>query len=140
LSVVQRVIILNKPFKIRGFTIWQWCVLTGALALGFFIWSKIIPHDWKIPLPQGYMPTGLFLGIIIVCGALVVVSASQMKPLIWWKNRILYTLGFAPRLYLPVREEGQPYPDATIKEAVKREDQPYVAVENFEPQETDSDI
>ena len=48
MSVVQRVIILNKPFKIRGYTIVQWIILAGTLAVAFLVGSKV-PPDWKIP-------------------------------------------------------------------------------------------
>ena len=127
MSVVQRVIILNKPFKIRGYTVWQWIVLTASVAIGFLIGSKI-PHDWKL----GNLPVGFIIGLLIVCGAIVFVSASQMKPVAWWRNKLMYALGMAPVLYLPKREEGQVYPDPTIKEVVKREDQAYVNVETFD--------
>lgn len=121
MSVVQRVIILNKPFKIRGYTVMQWIILAVALALAFLIGSKI-PHDWKL----GNIPAGFLVGLLIFCGAIVFVSATQMRPMLWWKNVILYKLGIAPSLFLPHHEEGQPYPDPTIIEPVKREDQPYV--------------
>jgi peptidoglycan/LPS O-acetylase OafA/YrhL len=124
MSQVQRVIILNKPFKIRGYTVWQWILLASSLAIGFLLGSKV-PHEWKF----GNLPAGFILGLTIVCAAIVVVSASQMKPFAWWRNKVLYTLGFVPVVYLPKREEGVIYPDPTIKEAVKREDQDYVSVD-----------
>ncbi len=124
MSVVQRVIILNKPFKIRGYTVMQWIILAVALALAFLIGSKI-PHDWKL----GNIPAGFLIGLVIFCGAIVFVSATQMRPMLWWKNVILYKLGIAPTLFLPHHEEGQLYPDPTIIEPAKREDQPYVTFE-----------
>jgi peptidoglycan/LPS O-acetylase OafA/YrhL len=124
MSVVHRVITLNKPFKIRGYTILQWIILTVSLAAGFLVGSKC-PHEWKV----GNLPVGFIIGLLIVCSAIVFVSASQMKPFAWWRNKILYTLGLSPVVYLPKREEGQEYPDSTIKEIIKREDQPYVTFE-----------
>ena len=131
MSVVQRVIILNKPFKIRGFTIWQWILLGSSLGVAFLIGTKI-PHDWKL----GNLPLGFIVGMLIFCTAMVFVGASQMKPFVWWRNKFLYTFGFVPVLYLPQREEGQEYPDSSIKEPIKREDQSYVAVEHFDDEES----
>lgn len=124
MSVIQRVIVLNKPFKIRGYTILQWIILSGSLAIAFLIGSKV-PHEWKV----GNLPAGFLVGMVVVCAAIVFVSASQMKPFAWWRNKALYGLGMAPRVYLPNREEGQVYPDPTIKDIIKREDQPYVTIE-----------
>jgi hypothetical protein len=127
MSVVQRVIILNKPFKIRGYTIWQWILLASALALAFLVGTKI-PQGWKL----GNLPLGFIVGLLIFCAAIVFVSASQMKPFAWWRNKFLYTFGMAPTVFMPKREEGQEYPDSTIEKPVKREDQSYVAVEHFD--------
>ncbi len=125
MSVIQRVIILNKPFKLRGYTILQWVLLVGSLAIGFFVGSKV-PGDWKL----GNLPLGFILGLTIVCGALVFVSASQMKPGAWWRNTILYGLKIQPRMFLPHPEEGNIYPDPSIIDPVKIQDDAYISIES----------
>jgi hypothetical protein len=125
MSVVQRVIPLNKPFKIRGYTILQWVILAVSVALAFIIGANI-PKDWKL----GNLPLGFLVGLGIFCGAIVFVSASQMKPFAWWRNVILDRLGISPRVYIPHREPGYEYPDSTIIEPTKREDQAYYESED----------
>lgn len=124
MSVVQRVIILNKPFKIRGYTVMQWIILAVALAVAFLVGSKT-PGDWKL----GHMPLGFIIGLVIFCLAIVFVSATQMRPVSWWKNLIMYKLGLSPTVYLPNREPATLHYDPTIIEAPKAEDQPYVTFE-----------
>ena len=126
MSQIQRVIILNKPFKIRGYTIMQWLSLGAGLALALLVGTKI-PHDMKL----GNLPLGFVIGMLIFSTGIVLVHLCQVKPLAWWRNRLVYSLGIAPTVYLPKREEGQEYPDSSIKQAPKREDQPYVDVETF---------
>lgn len=125
MSVIQRVIILNKPFRIRGYTIIQWVILVGALAIGFLVGSKV-PGDWKL----GNIPLGFLIGLSIVCGAIVFVSASQMKPAAWWRNTILYGLKMSPRMFLPHPEEGNIYPDPSIVEPTRVRDDAYISIEN----------
>ena len=122
MSQVHRVLVLNKPFKIRGFTVMQWITLAGATAIALFVGTKMVPNDWKL----GNVPAGLPIGIAIWGAAAGYVTATETKPVTWWKNKLLYGLKLLPNVYLPKREEGVVYPDPTIKEIVKREDQPYV--------------
>jgi hypothetical protein len=130
MSVIQRVIILNKPFKIRGYTILQWLILVGSVALAFLVGTKI-PQGVKL----GNLPAGFIVGLLLVCVAIVFVHSTQVKPITWWRNCFLYKLGLVPSVYLPKREEAQEYPDSSIKEPVKREDLSYVAVEHFSDDE-----
>jgi uncharacterized membrane protein AbrB (regulator of aidB expression) len=120
MSVVQRVIVLNKPFKIRGYTIVQWLILGVAAVAALFLASKM-PQNWKI----NGAPAGVFVFVIVLGAGIAYVSATQMKPPAWWRNKILYGLRIVPHVYLPNREEAQVYPDPTIIERGKREDQGY---------------
>lgn len=120
MSVVQRVIVLNKPFKIRGYTIWQWIIMGVSAVLALFLATKM-PNDWKI----NGAPIGVFVFVAVLGAGIAYVSATQMKPPAWWRNKFLYTLGIVPSIYLPNREEGQVYPDPTIIERAKRDDQDY---------------
>jgi hypothetical protein len=122
MSVVQRVIVLNKPFKIRGYTIPQWLILGIASIAALFVATKVVPQGWKI----NGAPAGVFAFVIVLGAGIAYVSATQMKPTAWWRNKFLYGLKIVPNVYLPKREEAQLYPDPTIIERGKREDQNYI--------------
>lgn len=125
MSQIHKVIILNKPLKIRGFTPIQWILLTVSVALAFFVGTKI-PQDWKL----GNLPVGFIVGMGIFCGALVYVKASEMRPFAWWRNLFLYRLGFVPKLYFPhIEEQLQIYPDPTVIDPTKREEEGYIELD-----------
>ncbi len=126
MSLVHRVILLNKPLKIRGMTVSQWLMLAGFAIVGFCVFS-LTPKEWKIPLPQGSMPTGMALGLLIGCVGLGVGLMLQSKPIAWWRNRIVYGLKIAPCVYLPRPEPGRIYPDPTVVDSDRKEDRPYVS-------------
>jgi hypothetical protein len=128
MSEIQRVIILNKPFRIRGYTMMQWIIMGVAFAIAVLVGTKFVPHDWKL----GNVPTGVWVFVVILGLGIGYVHVVQVKPLAWWRNRLFYAVGLEPTLYLPKREEGQEYPDSSIKQAPKREDQSYVEVEHFD--------
>jgi hypothetical protein len=128
MAQIQRVIILNKPFKIRGYTLLQWVIIGVSFAVAIIFATKVVDPSWKV----GGLPVSLWVFVALFGMGLGYVHVIQSKPLNWWINRITYPLGLAPSVYLPKREEGQEYPDSSIKEPVKREDQSYVAVEHFE--------
>lgn len=121
MSLVHRVIKLNEPFKIRGYTVSQWILMAVALGLAFFLGTKV-PQDWKV----GNLPVGFLVGLAIFCGAIVFISATQMRPISWWRNAVLYKLKLIPSVYLPHPEEGAIYPDPSIEDEGKREDNAYV--------------
>ncbi len=125
MSVVQRVIVLNKPFKIRGYTILQWLIL-GVSAVVALILATKLPSDWKV----NGAPAGVFVFVAVLGAGIAYVSATQMKPPAWWRNKILYSLRLVPNVFLPKREEAQLYPDPTITERPKREDQGYITIES----------
>ncbi|MBX9720161.1 MAG: hypothetical protein K2X81_02105 [Candidatus Obscuribacterales bacterium] len=126
MSLVHKVIILNKPLKIRGFSFGQWFVLAVAVALGFFFAFKV-PQNWKL----GNLPLGLFVWVIFVGGAVAGVSAMEFKPFAWWRNLLLYKVFNAlPRAYYPhVEEQNQVYPDPDVIDPAKREDEGYIELD-----------
>ncbi len=121
MSQVHRVLVLNKPFKIRGYTVVQWIILALSVSIALFVGTKLVPNAWKI----GNTPAGLWAGIVIFGVGYCYVTATEAKPGIWWRNKVFYTLKLLPTLYLPKREEGVLYPDPTIKDIIKREDRSY---------------
>ncbi len=125
MSVVQRVIVLNKPFKIRGYTILQWLILGVSAVVALLLATKL-PSDWKV----NGAPAGVFVFVAVLGAGIAYVSATQMKPPAWWRNKIFYALHLVPSVYLPTREEAQLYPDPTIIERPKREDQGYITIES----------
>ena len=121
MAQVHRVILLNKPLKIWGNTIMQWVMLALALAVSFMAFSSI-PQQWKI----GNLPTGILVGISLFMLSIVFIHAPQVKPSVWWKNKILYSLGKMPTKFFPRPEPAQEYPDSSIIEPLKQQDRYYV--------------
>src|SRR5437660_11276578 len=121
MSVVHRVIVLNKPLKIRGFTLFQWGMMVLAAGVAFAMGSYI-PKEWKL----ANLPVGFLVGLLIFSAVLVCINALEMRPIAWWKNQFLYRLKLVPSVFLPHPEEAQAYPDASIIEPKKAEDQFYV--------------
>lgn len=123
MSQIHKVIILNKPLKIRGFTPIQWILLVVALGSAFLVGTKI-PQSWKI----GNLPAGFIVGLLIFCGAMVGVNASEMKPMRWWLNLFLYRLELVPKTYISHLEECEEYPDPSIEEEPKYSDEGYLDI------------
>lgn len=128
MSLVHKVIILNKPLKIRGFTFPQWALLAIAVGLGFFLAFKV-PQDWK--LPGTNLPLGVLVWVVIVGGAIAGVNAAEFKPFAWWRNLLLYKVFNAlPKNYYPnVEEQTQIYPDPDVIDAARREDEGYIELQ-----------
>jgi hypothetical protein len=121
MSRIHRVIVLNKPLKIRGFTILQWVSLGLSIALGLWVSTTFIPKDWKI----ANAPAGVFIFVAIVGGIIALISALEIKPLIWWINNVTYRLGMMPIVYLPHGESATVYPDPTMIEINKEANEFY---------------
>ncbi len=106
MAIVQKVIVLNKPFKIFGFSFVQWIFLTLA-ALGG-LWLGTAMPQVKINGIQ----LGIWITIITPCVALVAVNASSIKPWQWWRNRILNLSNLSPTEILPKPVPAKIYPEA----------------------------
>jgi hypothetical protein len=119
---VQRVILLNKPLKIRGFSIFQWVMLGISVGVGFWVSFSLVPQNIKF----GNVPAGLVVFVCIVGAMGAFVTASEMKPMVWWKNNFLYRLKLVPTQFLPRPQPGTVYPDPSIIEPGKRDDDYYV--------------
>lgn len=107
----HQVINLRQPVKLFGFTIKQLFFLAIGVGMGFFAISKV-PGDWKI----GNLPVSLFAFIFCVSIAIVAGFFTDLKPMAWWRNSLLYKVGLRPTTYLPKPEERIPYPDESIEE------------------------
>ena len=127
MSLVHKVIILNKPLKIRGFTFGQWAILAISVGLGFFLAFKC-PTDWKV---FGNLPVGVFVWVVIVGGAMCGVNAAEFKPFAWWRNLLLYKLlQTVPKAYFPhVEQQTQIYPDPDVIDPIRREDEGYIQLD-----------
>ncbi len=121
MSRLHRVIILNKPLKIRGFTVIQWISLGLSVALGLWASTSLVPKEWKV----ANAPAGVFVFVGIVGGIVALISALEMKPLVWWTNQAAYRLKLKPVTFLPHTEQPSAvYPDPTIIE-LRKEDEFY---------------
>jgi len=121
LSRVHKVIVLNKPFKIWDFTIRQLLMLVIAVAISVTLLSRV-PQGWKI----GNLPANILLAILFFCFCLPMVKFTDLKPMGWWKNIILYKCKLAPTEYIPRPEEAAIYPDPTIIEPKKRSEEYFI--------------
>jgi hypothetical protein len=122
MSQIHRVILLNKPLKIFEFTISQLIFMFFAV-VSAFITSSYVPQSWK--LPNG-LPVGFLIGVTIVCAAIAYVKMNEVRPWAWWRNLAYYRLNMMPRVYLPHPEPAAIYPDPTIIDVKKLEDEYYV--------------
>lgn len=121
MSQIHKVILLNKPLKIFDFTPFQLILMFFSIVLAFVVGSNI-PQNMKV----GNLPAGFLAGMLILCGSIVVVKMSEVKPWAWWRNLILYRLNMVPTVFLPRPEPGQLYPDPTIIDVKKRSEEYYV--------------
>jgi hypothetical protein len=121
MAVIRKVEVLNKPYRFYGFTIKQMIMLVVAL---------IIAWNVGMTMPNVKIGSGLYLsfivGILIFCGSIVFIFATDLRPWAWWRNRFLYSFGLRTRIYLPKALPGRIYPDATIIDQNKEKlSQPY---------------
>ncbi len=92
----------------------------GLCVIGFIL---AFLAGTNVPGKVGTLPAGFLVGLLIFCLSIVAGRMTEIHPLIWWKNRALYTLGILPRSYIPRPNEiGHPYPDPTIIEASQEEE------------------
>lgn len=121
MSRVHRVIILNKPFKIWDFTIRQLFMLVISVCISLYILSAI-PQNVKI----GNLPANILGAIVFFCICLPCVKFTDLKPMGWWRNLLLYKLRLVPTQFIPRPEQGRIYPDPTIIEPRKKSDDFYI--------------
>jgi len=122
MSLVHRVIILNKPLKIRGFTAIQWVILFLVGGIGGLAIFNLVPKELKF----GNFPANIAAVLLYGTLLMMVVTALEMKPLAWWKNNFLYRLKILPTVYLPHPESAVLYPDSSIIEPGSRKEEFYV--------------
>jgi hypothetical protein len=121
LSRVHKVIVLNKPFKLWDFTISQLFILVVAIAISVTLLSRV-PGNLKI----GNLPANILSAILFFCFSLPLVKFTDLKPIAWWRNIILYKCKLAPTQYVPRPEEAVIYPDPTIIEPKKRSEEYFI--------------
>ena len=99
----------------------QWVTLGLSIALGLWVSTALVPKEWKI----ANAPAGVFIFVGIVGGIIALISALEMKPLIWWVNHVTYKLGIMPKIYLPQIKPSIVYPDPTMIEIDKEANEFY---------------
>jgi hypothetical protein len=110
MAIVHKVIILNKPFKLFGFSFIQWIVLLSTSLIGLWI-------GFNMPAVKfNGLPLGFLVFMVIICGGIVFVHASLIQPWQWWRNRILYAAQMLPTQILP---KPQPLKTYIIEEKAK---------------------
>lgn len=113
MAIVHKVIILNKPFKLFGFSFIQWIVLLGTSLIGLWIGFSMPPVKFN------GLPLGFLVFMVIVCGGIVFVHASLIQPWQWWRNRFLYLANLLPTQILPKPQPARTYLEEGQKEANK---------------------
>ena len=123
MSRIHKVIVLNKPFKLWDFTVRQLLMLVVSVAISVTILSKV-PQNWKV---FNGLPANIMGAIFFFCLCLPLVKFTDLKPMRWWKNAILYKLRSEPTVFIPHPDEPPHiYPDPSIVEPKKRDDQFYI--------------
>jgi uncharacterized integral membrane protein len=124
MSIVRKVEVLNKPYRFYGFTIKQ--ILILAVAVGIAFYASLNVPNVKIQLPGSQLPLGFVVFMVVTCGSIFFVFATDLRPWAWWRNRFLYSLGIRQRCYMPKVAPAYIYPDANITEESKDKlSQPY---------------
>jgi hypothetical protein len=113
MAVVHKVIILNTPFKLFGFSFIQWLVLLITSSLG--LWIGFSMPQVKI----NGLPLGFLVFMVIICGGIVFVHASLIQPWQWWLNRLLYAAKLLPTEILPKPQPIETYFEESPKQSNK---------------------
>ncbi len=103
MAIIQKVIVLNTPFKLFGFTFAQLITLLVASLLG--LWIGSLMPSVKI----GPAPLNVWVIILTPGGAMTFIAASQMKTWQWWRNRILGLSNLLPSEVLPKPQQAPIY-------------------------------
>ncbi len=113
MAIVHKVIVLNKPFKLFGFTIFQGIALVFAALLGLWVGTSMPA------IKVNGIPIGIWSFILITSGAIVPIYALQIKPWAWWRNRVLSLAKLLPSEILPKPEAPTTYLEGVSKEKSK---------------------
>ncbi len=110
MAIVHKVIILNKPFKLFGFSFIQ---------LAIFVFTGLIGLWIGFSVPQvkvNGLPLGFLVFMLIICGGMVFVHATLIQPWQWWRNRILSLAGLLPTKILPRPQAPNIYIEENAKD------------------------
>lgn len=113
MAIVHKVIILNTPFKVFGYSFVQWILLSVIALVSSWAWFS------TPPVKVNGLPLGLFVFVAIVCTGIVFVHASSIKPWQWWLNRVLYAAQLLPTEILPKPQPIKTYFEDAPKQANK---------------------
>jgi hypothetical protein len=94
MSSQHKVVLLNQPARIYGYTPAQFAVMLATLVIAFIVATHV--PAWKI----AYLPVSFLIGMTILGTGTALVQATNVRSLRWWRKRI----GLAGRglpLYLP---------------------------------------
>jgi hypothetical protein len=113
MAIVHKVIVLNTPFKLFGFSFIQWLVLLVTGLIGLWI-------GFSMPTVKfNGLPLGFLVFMAILCGGMVFVHASLIQPWQWWRNRFLHIAKLLPTEILPKPQPIKTYFEDKLKEANK---------------------
>lgn len=94
MSSQHKVLILNKPFRIYGFTPPQ----MGCFVLSFVLALLAAKHlpAWQI----AHIPLSFLCGLLLLSIGLTITQATNIRPLAWWRKRLEFAMKALP-MYLP---------------------------------------
>lgn len=103
MAIVHKVIILNTPFKLFGYSFVQWIFLGIVALISCWAWFS------TPPVKINGLPLGLFVFLGIFCTGIVFIHASLIKPWQWWRSRILSLAKLLPTEILPKPQPAKVY-------------------------------
>jgi hypothetical protein len=102
MAIVQKVIVLNKPFKIFGFSFIQWILILAVVFIG--LWVGAMMPQVKINGVQ----LSIWVTLFFFCLA-PAVNVFSIKPWPWWRNRLLSISNLLPTEILPKSQPAKIY-------------------------------
>ena len=119
MAIVHKVIILNTPFRLFGYSFVQWIFLLGGAAAGVWVWFSM-PNIKIHGLPLQFLenvPVGLIFFVGIISAGGFIAHATLLKPWQWWLNRALYAAQMLPTEIFPKPQPAKTYFQETDKSA-----------------------
>jgi hypothetical protein len=113
MAIVHKVIVLNTPFRLFGYSFVQWVVLLFTALISCWAWFSCPP------VKINGLPLGLFAFLAIFCTGIVFVHASLIKPWQWWLNRVLYAAQLLPTKIFPQPQPIKRYIEDNSKQTNK---------------------